>query len=208
MSVLIRNRLPYVILLATGLMMILDYYLVLPETVSEIANQTTNIAVAVGAFAVLIGTISLVRRNGQIISKRREGWQYGAWSLFMMVLFIVIGLIYDTSGAAYTWLFDNVYSHINITVMSLLAFYIVTSFYRAFVARSWEAAVMLVASAFTLIGRAPIGSAIWPGFLTISTWIGKKAAVGGISGFYICGAIGSVAITLRILWGKEKAALG
>lgn len=208
MSVIIKTKLPYVVLLATGLIMILDYYLVLPEAFSTIANQTTNVAIVVGAFAVLVGTISLIRRNVQIINRRREGWTYGGWSLFTMTLFIVVGLVYDTSGAPYTWLFDNVYSHINITVMSLLAFYIVSSFYRAFVARSFDAAVMLLASMFTLIGRAPIGAAIWPGFVTISDWIGSKAAIGGISGFYICGAIGSAAITLRILWGKEKAALG
>ncbi len=208
MSVLIRNKIPYLILLATGLVMIVDYYFALPDSFSAIANQTTNVAVIVGAFAVLVGTISLIRRNVQILNLRREGWQYGAWSLFIMALFIVIGLLYDTTGEPYVWLFDNVYSHINITVMSLLAFYIVSAFYRAFVARSWEAAVMLLASSFTLIGRAPIGSAIWPGFVTISEWIGNNAAIGGISGFYICGAIGSAAITLRILWGKEKAALG
>lgn len=208
MSAFIRTKVPWIILLVCGMTMLVDYYLVVPDIVSNIANEVTNLAVAVAAFAVGVGTISLVRRNYQLINRRREGWQYEAWSLFVMAVFIVIGVVFSIKSDAYVWMFENIFTQINITVASLLAFYIVSSFYKAFVARSWEATVMLLASAFTLIGRAPIGEAIWPGFVTISNWIGSKAAVGGISGFYICGAVGSVAIALRILWGKEKAALG
>jgi len=208
MSVFVRTKIPWIILLVSGLVMIMDYYLILPDAFSSIANEIQNLAVAIAAFAVGVGTISLVRRNYQVINQRRDGWQYDAWALVVMVIFIVVGLAYGTTSDAYSWIFSNIFTQINITVASLLAFFVVYSFYRAFVARSWESAVMLLASAFTLIGRAPIGEAIWPGFVTISTWIGSKAAVGGISGFYIAGAIGSVAIALRILWGKEKAALG
>jgi hypothetical protein len=208
MSVFVRTKIPWLILLFCGGLMISVYYLDLPDSVSNIANEVTNLAVAVSAFAVGVGTISLVRRNYQVIAKRREGWMYDAWAVVVMVVFIVVGLAYGTTSDAYSWIFSNIFTQINITVASLLAFFVVYSFYRAFIARSWESAVMLLASAFTLIGRAPIGEAIWPGFVTISNWIGQKAAVGGISGFYIAGAIGSVAIALRILWGKEKAALG
>ena len=188
--------------------MIATYYLEVPEAVSNVANDVQNLAVAVAAFAVGVGTISIIRRNYQVINRRREGWMYDAWSLVVMAAFIVIGVAYGKTSDAYTWLFNNVFTQINITVASLLAFFVVYGFYRAFVARSWESAVMLVASAFTLMGRAPMGEAIWPGFVDISTWIGRKAAVGGISGFYIAGAIGSIAIALRVLWGKEKAAVG
>ncbi len=208
MSVLVRTKIPWIILLVCGVLMITVYYLDVPDAVSNVANEVTNLAVSVAAFAVGVGTISIIRRNYQVINQRREGWQYDAWSLFVMAVFIVVGVAYGKTSAAYSWIFDNVFTQINITVSSLLAFFVVYSFYRAFVARSWESAVMLLASAFTLIGRAPIGEAIWPGFVDISTWIGRKAAVGGISGFYIAGAIGSVAIALRVLWGKEKAALG
>ena len=208
MSVFVRTKVPWIILLICGLVMITDYYLVVPEAFSNIAKDVTNLAVAISAFAVGVGTISLIRRNYQVINRRRAGWQYDAWALVVMALFIVVGVAYGTTSDAYSWIFSNIFTQINITVASLLAFFIVYSFYRAFVARSWESAVMLLASAFTLIGRAPIGEAIWPGFVTISDWIGGKAAVGGISGFYIAGAVGSIAIALRILWGKEKAALG
>ena len=208
MSVFVRTKIPWIILLFCGLLMISVYYLDVPDSVANIANEVTNLAVAVAAFAVGVGTISLVRRNYQVINRRREGWMYDAWALVVMTVFIVVGVAFGTKSDAYTWIFSNIFTQINITVASLLAFFVVYSFYRAFVARSWESAVMLLASAFTLIGRAPIGEAIWPGFVTISNWIGSKAAVGGISGFYIAGAIGSVAIALRILWGKEKAALG
>ena len=208
MSVFVRTKIPWIILLFCGLLMISVYYLDVPDSVSNIANDVTNLAVATAAFAVGVGTISLVRRNYQVINKRREGWMYDAWALVVMVVFIVVGVAYGTTSDAYTWIYSNIFTQINITVASLLAFFVVYSFYRAFVARSWESAVMLLASAFTLMGRAPIGEAIWPGFVTISNWIGSKAAVGGISGFYIAGAVGSVAIALRILWGKEKAALG
>lgn len=208
MSIMVRTKIPMLIAVILGLMMLSDYYLEVPPDYHALVKDVKNIATAIAAFALGVGAIGLFTRNAVLISKRKEGWTYGAWTLITMISFLIIGLSYGTGSSIYNWLFMNVYSNINQAMYSLTAFYIVISVYRGFLIRTWETAIMFTMCIFVLMGRAPIGEWLWSGFAAIFKLQGDYLAVGAITAFNITIAIGAIMFAIRILSGREKASLG
>jgi hypothetical protein len=208
MSMTRRTMFPIIILAICGIVTIADYYLTLPTVISEGVSMLKNIAVLIASLALGLGLISILRASYGRYNRRDPGWQYSVWTIIVMIIFLAIGLIGGTNSETYQWLFNNIYAQINNTLYSLLGFYIVYACYRTFFARTWEVAVMLFFALLTMIGRAPIGEALWVGFGQIYEWIYTEIAVGGIAGFYITVAIGTAIIAVKILMGRERASLG
>jgi polyferredoxin len=83
-------------------------------------------------------------------------------------------------------------------------------FYHVLVRRitDWEVALFGAVYILTLIGQAPIGGAIWPGFLDIVRWIEKFPNTGGIRAWMTLMAIGTATTGIRVLLGREPRVLG
>jgi hypothetical protein len=208
MSVLWRNRIPLALLTFLGLIALADYFLNLPTAIANAVDTLKTIATVTSSFALGLGLISVTRLNISRWQRDTEDKYYGAWTMIVLVVFLVVGGIFGTNSTQYQWLFTNIYSQINMTLYSLLGFYIVYASYKAFVARTWDVGVMIIVALFTMLGRAPIGEYFWLGFGEIYEYIYQDLAVGGIAGFYITVAIGTVIIAIRVLMGRERASLG
>jgi hypothetical protein len=111
-------------------------------------------------------------------------------------------------GRVYVWFYDHVFFPCNATMFALLAFFIASAAFRAFRARSAEAALLLGAAVLVMIGFVPMGGALWSGFPEIADWIMEVLNTSGRRAIIMGAALGAVATGLRIILGIERSHLG
>jgi len=111
-------------------------------------------------------------------------------------------------GRVFVWLYDHVFFPCNATMFSLLAFFIASAAFRAFRARNTEAALLLGAAIFVMLGLVPIGGAISPVFPAIQEWIMDVLNTTGRRAIMMGAALGAIATSLRVILGIERSHLG
>lgn len=199
-----------VITFVVGFLMIVNYYF--GGSVPVIKTTSTTVqkwTVIVAAFALIIGLINISRIHVNHLLRRTKGqWMFSLWNLLVMYVMIAVGLLGTTKHPGYQWLYTWVFLPIDATMYSSLAFFISSAAYRAFKARSIEAAIMLASGVIVMLMNAPIGSIIWSGFPVIGSWIMKTPVVASQRAFMITFVLGTVAVGLRTLLGMERGYLG
>lgn len=111
-------------------------------------------------------------------------------------------------GRVYYWLYDHLFAPCNATMFALLAFFIASAAFRAFRARNLEAALLLGAAILVMLGRVPIGRAIWSFFPALSDWIIDVPNNAGRRAIMMGAALGAIATGLRVILGLERSHLG
>lgn len=111
-------------------------------------------------------------------------------------------------GRVKTWLYDYIFAPCNSTMFALLAFFVVSAAFRAFRARNTEAAMLLGAAIFILIGLAPFGRLISDSLPDVANWIIDIPSNSGRRAIMMGAAIGGIATGLRIILGLERSHLG
>ena len=215
----IRRWIPLLITFIIGFVIILDFFFFAPGTAEHdsvsLLKATVDVIIAPAA---LIGVVTLVRHHGRNISKRGRGWTFSTITILALAFYGLIGIYSALSTTEYSnlvlphpafaWYYDNVYAHLDAAIFSLLAFFIASAAYRAFKMRTAEAAVLLIVGSLVMLGRAPIGAAIWPGLNTIQSWLMNVPNVAGFRGILIGVAIGAISLAIRQLIGVERGYLG
>jgi hypothetical protein len=128
------------------------------------------------------------------------------YGLLVWGLFLSAGRF--TADPTYTYWFSNLYVPLDATIFSMLAFYIASAAYRAFRVRTAEATVLLVSAVLVMMGRAPIGPAVWKEFTPITSWIMAVPNTAGMRGIIIGVALGVLSMGIRVLLGRERGYLG
>ena len=80
-------------------------------------------------------------------------------------------------GSPFKWLYYYLYSPMQATMFSLLAFFIASAAFRAFRIRTIDAALLAVAALIVMVGRVPIGNLITSGLPT--EWQGSTPSPTG-----------------------------
>lgn len=106
------------------------------------------------------------------------------------------------------YFFTHLIKPMQSTMFALLAFFVASAAYRAFRVKNFEATVLLIAAFLVMLGRVPIGSAIWSGFPVISTWIMENINMPGSRAITFGTAIGVIAVSLKIILGIERGYMG
>ena len=217
----IKKQIPLTIVLVTGVLTLISYYV--PNKISvdyiETMNKWENIVVA---FAFLLGLISLFFSHYNKISRKADGWGY---SLFVFVGFLAMVLpayfshgkqMVDGALTPLGWSFKFIYNALSGTMFAVLAFYIVSTAYRSFRIKSMQAFVLFVAAFILILGKVPLGQIIWDGVLgwtgagvnDVIEWIMQAPAVAGKRGIMIGISIGAIVTSLKIIFGIEKQYMG
>ncbi|MCD4828360.1 MAG: tetratricopeptide repeat protein [Candidatus Cloacimonetes bacterium] len=117
----------------------------------------------------------------------------------------------------FDYLFDNVYQHLSATMFALLAFFIASAAYRAFIGRTIESNLLLGAAVLVMLGNTTMGSNLtgWlpdsMSFLhlpNVSAFIMKYPNTAGQRAIMICAGLGIIGSSLRIILGIERSYLG
>ena len=205
-----RRDIPLAITFLVGVLAVLDYYTTL-ESITATFTVIKNWGVVLQAFALGLGAVNLFRVHGRRVSERtREDWMYSAWLLFMLVLFVVIGLgtgKYDAS-TSYQWIYNAIFLPLGSTMYSSLAFYMAYGAYKVLRARNFEAFLLFITAVLVIIGNTPIFPATYPGFFHMREWIFGPIVSGAYRGIRIGVGIGAVVLGIRTLVGLETGYLG
>ncbi len=215
-----RREGPLIVTLIVALFVIFEWYFgagaLIPEA-TEASGAIQQFVVFILAFVIGVGVLNVMRIHWHRIQRRKPGdysWIYSSWIFIVIILFVITGAFLGaasglrTQEPSYVWLFDYIYMSLGGTMYSILAFFIASGAYRAFRARTAEAALLLIAGTLVMLGNAPIGGVIWSGFLDINTWIQRIPMMAGIRGILIGAGIGAIAMGIRILTGRERGYLG
>jgi hypothetical protein len=209
----LRRQLPLLITFVAGIVFAVQYYV--PHPVSEqMLTAVTKWLQIIGGFALVLGVSSLFHVHAMKIRRRQAGWGYSVVLYAGMIATIAIGLwdggqeTIDGATTAFGWIYTFVMVPLQGTMFALLAFFIASAAYRSFRARTREAGLLLIAAVIVMLGRVPLGEYLVPGSGEMTEWIlnvlnaaVRRAILIGIS-------LGAVALSLKIIFGIERAYLG
>lgn len=211
--IFLRRQVPLLITFVTGVVFAAQYYV--PHPRSELMlTEVTKWLQIISGFALVLGVTSLFHLHAVKIRRREPGWGYSFVLYAGMLGTIAIGLWVNgkesLNGAmtAFGWIYSNMMVPLQGTMFAILAFFIASAAYRSFRARSREAALLLIAAIIVMMGRVPLGEMLLPVSGDLTQWIlnvlnasVRRAILIGIS-------LGAVALSLKIIFGVERAYLG
>ena len=204
-----QRTLPVLITFVFGIALVLQYYV--PHPASE--NFLQEISVwnqIIAGFAIVLGVGSLLSTHYLKIKHQESGWGYSGVLFVSMFVMFGAGLWAEgkAEGTVFGWLYDYVLVALQGTMFSLLAFFVASAAYRAFRARTLEATILLSAAVIVMAGRVPLGEYLLPGIGQISDWIMNVPNTAAQRGLLIGVSLGGIAISIKIIFGIERAYLG
>jgi len=218
---LIKKQIPLAVCFCVGVLTLSTYYIPTKasENYIEVMNKWENI---MAGFAFLLGLFSLFFSHFRKINRKVDGWGY---SLFVFVGFLAMVIPAIAShgkqmvGSDLTglgWGYRFLFNALSGTMFSVLAFYIVSTAYRAFRIKSAQAGVLFAAALVLMLGKVPLGQMMWDkalgwthiGVSQIVQWLMDVPVVAGKRGILMGLAIGGIVTALKIVFGIERQYMG
>ncbi|OLB66143.1 MAG: hypothetical protein AUH96_08300 [Nitrospirae bacterium 13_2_20CM_2_61_4] len=197
-----------------GVAFALQYYI--PHPVSEEAiTHISKWMQIISGFALVLGLASLFQVHAVKIKRQVPGWGYSIILYLAMLVTMAVGLFWSkgetTVNGVQTglgWIYNYTMVPLQATMFSILAFFIASAAYRAFRARTREAAVLLVAAVIVMMGRVPLGQFLLPWTWDVTQWLLNVVNSAVRRAILIGVSMGSVALSLKIILGYERSYLG
>jgi hypothetical protein len=217
MSNIVRRQIPIAIVFVTALLVMLDYFVVIPPINPTTSNSWTdafvkdlqNWGVILTAFALGFGAVNLFKFHSRHISRRTPGqWMFSIWLLLVLVIFTVTGVAFGATSDNYSWLYNASYFALSATVYSSLGFYMTTGIYRALRARTVETAILLIVGLIVLAKNAPALAVAFPILSTWMSFISGILTTSAQRGIMIGASLGAISLGVRTMLGRETGFLG
>ncbi len=160
--------------------------------------------ILIGQSMLFIGLINLTTVHAKRIRRREHEWYLSVLLFVFLYGMLAIGFVKGPTDSIYEWVFSATSVPLGATLMAILMFYIVSACYRAFRAKSFDAAVLLISGVLVLLGNAPIGEAIWPGFTRFSDWIFEVPNVAVTRAMGFGASAGVLLNAVRVMLGIER----
>ena len=216
MSVTYKKTLPVIIVFITAVLVMSDYFLVLPPVTEAGISWTSNTVkmlqnwgIILTAFSLGFGALNLFIFHSKHISRRTEGqWLYSLWLLIIIVLFTVLGVSLGPSSDQYNWLYNASYFALSATVYSSLGFYMTSGVYRALRLKNVESGIFLVVGLIVLAKNAPALTVYFPVLSTLVAFIRDILTTSAQRGIMIGGSLGALSLGIRTMTGRETGFLG
>ena len=214
-----RREIPMIITAVVGFVFLIQYFI--PHyPFNQLNNWFSDWFSIIGACAIWLGALNLLRISGDKIYRKSRDWGYSILIIISFLFIVIIGFVggpgFRDFGTRFDWLYRFIYTPLSATMFALLAFYVASASYRAFRARNLEATLLLVAAFFVMIGRVPVGDSIatmihLPAVIhpsQIASWIMNYINGAGQRAIMIGIALGIVSTSLRVILGIERAHIG
>jgi len=212
-----KRELPLLMTAVIGIFMILSFF-VPHHLVGVPADYLQQCAVIVVAFGYVLGGANALRVNLEGIARRQPEWPYKLVLVVSLIATVVVGLAdgrrWQEPGTASMFLYNQMYSPMQGTMFSLLAFFIASAAFRAFRIRTVEAGLLAAAALIVMLGRVPVGDALtsWlPESVRMSAvqeWIMNVPQNAAKRAILMGAAMGVMATGLRVILGIERSYLG
>ena len=211
--IFLRRQLPLLITFLTGIIFTVQYYVPHPAS-EDLLTAVNKWLQIIGGFALVLGVTSLFHVHAVKIRRREAGWGYSFVLYAGMVATMAVGLwangkeAVDGAMTGFGWVYSYTMVPLQATMFALLGFFIASAAYRSFRARSREAAVLLTAAVIVMIGRVPLGEYLLPLSGDVTQWILNVLNAAVRRAILIGVSLGAVALSLKIIFGIERAYLG
>lgn len=198
---------PIAVLVLVGIAYIASVMLAGPslEPVQKTLDDWYKVVVG---FTTFVGVVSLTQVNGRQVLRRAGGWIYNAILLVILYGYILLGIFGGLKNVAFNLIYNNILTPILMTIFSTLTFWIGSAAYRAFRAKSFDSAVLLISAVIVMIGRVTLGAAISPHLPKWAAWIVGVPTLAGMRAIEMGAAIGGVVLALRMITGLERSFMG
>ncbi|MCL1826577.1 MAG: hypothetical protein FWG20_00885 [Candidatus Cloacimonetes bacterium] len=226
-------KLPLVITFCAGLLMILAEFIPHRPFGSISANIEIWFLIITG-FAIILGQISLLKMNIIKVVYKLPNWKYHLATIISFSVMFLVGILYGMQkqpgllghgewlssalgDKPFDYIFANIYQHLMAAMFSILAFYIASAAYRAFIARTLDSTLLLSVSIIVMLGNTSFGTSLTAGlpqaikFLhlpNLSSFIMDFPNTAGQRAILIGAGIGIIGSSLRIILGIERSWLG
>ena len=204
-------EIPLLITAFCALLQVIPYYLNIP-VIDAASGTMREWMLLVVNMAVFVGVISLGQVHGKRIQRKGENWPFSVVLIAFMVFMAIVGFPLENIGLGfknnqYLFMFNNILNPLGGTMYSILAFFITSAAYRAFRARNWEAAFVLVSGIIVVMSNAPLFTSSMPFLITWKNWIFDVPNTATGRGVMIGAALGAIALAVRTLMGIERGYL-
>ncbi len=228
-----RRNLPLFFAFFCGVLVIISEFIP-HRPFSMMIDTLQNWFMIISGFAILLGQISLFQSNLSRIKGRESGWVFYLAGLISFCLMFLVGILWGTqeySGLLghgvgmqalfgekpFDYLFNYAFQPLSATMFSLLAFFIASAAYRAFIIRSFESNLLMITAVIVILGRTSFGSMLtawipesykfWH-LPNLSDFIMEFPNSAAQRAIMISAALGIIGSSLRIILGIERSYLG
>lgn len=204
-----KNRIPFFITVFVGLVYLAEHFI--HSDLLTGGTQYFNAWIPiVAAAAIALGVISLSQHHLKKIRTAERDWPYSMITLVSLGITVFFGLFFGVgTGSVFNWLYDHVFTPLRASMFSLLAFYLASAAFRAFRVRSLEATILLLSSFWVMLGRIPLGKGLCWGYVGKGAqWIIDFPTTAAMRAITMGVGLGILALSIKILIGKEKSHLG
>jgi hypothetical protein len=164
-----KRQWPIIIAFVMGILMWARFYVPTAES-QTLQDEFVRWDRIIAGFASLLGILSLLHYHMSKIRLKRAGFGFSYVTILAFFIMALAGFMpwpvpgfaeAHTSGDGFhMWMYKYMFSPMQATMFSILAFYIASAAFRAFRARSFEATALLITACVMMIGRVPIGELI------------------------------------------------
>lgn len=207
-----KRQIPLIIVLILGIFFFIQFFV--PSRISTNIYQTTlQWYIVISAFAIVLAVGSLFNHHMLKIKRRKQHWWNSIVTLVALVAMALLGIFgrvkgLEPLGELYHTLFLYVQAPMDSAMFAILAFYMASAAYRAFRARSQEAALLLISGFIVMLGVIPFGSMLWSKIPDIAEWIMMVPNMAAKRGILFGIGLGMTATSLKIILGIERSWLG
>lgn len=194
--------LPMLVAITSGLVVLLGYLLPMPALTS-LRIVLVKWATVVGAFALLLAYLSLIRLHLARLLRRQSKQRIASFILVLSAVGgLVLVLMQGPDGPMVSFVLRYVLAPGEAALLALTAVALIVSGIRAFRTRgTWSIAVFLVTAILTLIGGTLLGYAPW---LTPFREFANAVVTGGMRGLLFGVVLGITLTGLRIILGFDR----
>ena len=209
MTLFFRRTFPLLLTFLFGVAAALQYYIPHPLSEAALTEISVWLRIILG-FAMILGIASLCHVHYAKIRIRAAGWGYSLVVYLSMLATVAVGLWSSgqEEGTGFGWIYTYALLALQGTMFSMLGFFVASAAFRAFRARSKEAAVLLVAALIVMFGRVPLGEYLIPAAGPLAGWILNVLNTAARRGIIIGISLGGIATSIKIIFGIERSYLG
>ncbi|MDE2059195.1 MAG: hypothetical protein KGL31_06320 [candidate division NC10 bacterium] len=209
MTLFLRRTFPLILTFVFGVAAALQYYIPHPVSEAALTEVSVWLRIILG-FAMILGIASLCHVHYAKIRTRVAGWGYSLVVYLSMLATVAVGLWSggQEEGTGFGWIYTYALLALQGTMFSMLGFFVASAAFRAFRARSKEAAVLLVAAVLMMFGRVPLGEYLVPAAGPIAGWLLNVLNTAARRGIIIGISLGGIATSIKIIFGIERSYLG
>ena len=208
-----NKQIPLGITFITGIIVVIAFFIPHPPF-GNLQDTSLQWYAIIFGFTLLLGVQSLLAVHWRKIQRKQAGWWYSIVLVVGLLLAFITGIQSEVArGSAFAkhstfmYMYNYVLLPLQSTMFAMLAFFIASAAYRAFRARNIEASLLLIAAVIVMLGRVPVGTMLWKGLPGFTSWILNVLQLGPMRGIQIGIALGTIAMSLRLILGIERTYL-